>query len=361
MARWKILAFALVWSFIVTIVCVGVGIGAFRQVVCTYWSRAQGVVTVSEPKDKSGNNWNVQYTYLIAGREYTGTRYAYEPMDIQGKHEVLRHVSAYPVGAAVVVSYNPANPAEAVLRPGLRGCTLWVALVLTPFVIVGLGLWRLGLFAGPGSLAAFDSSDPRQVSTLETGVVVVRVRRPRWPVIFLACLGLATFVVGWVLFFVGLTLGVAYWMFKGFLLDPPLVVPATVWALLLIGCALVTSRAVRRLPDLVVDLIREVIYVSPREVPQFQMPTAIADPISEVIDVFRRGVRPVEMPLAALGNVSVTEHTYGGQNGKFVFYRVDVACAEGGAALVVAEYDDLPDAEGLADWLRRQLSNQPVP
>jgi hypothetical protein len=77
MARWKILAVALVWSFIVTIVCVGVGIGAFRQVVCTYWSRAQGVVTVSEPKNKSGKNWNLQYTYDIAGREYIGTQYAY--------------------------------------------------------------------------------------------------------------------------------------------------------------------------------------------------------------------------------------------------------------------------------------------
>src|SRR5258708_36543577 len=120
MARWKILAIALFWSFIVTYACVCVGIGAFRQVACTYWSRAQGVVTVSEPKDKSGKYWNLQYTYVIDDRENTGTQYAYG-MPIQGKHEVLRHVSAYPVGTAVVVSYNPANPAEAVLRPGLRG------------------------------------------------------------------------------------------------------------------------------------------------------------------------------------------------------------------------------------------------
>jgi hypothetical protein len=167
--------------------------------------------------------------------------------------------------------------------------------------------------------------------------------------------------VGWVLFFVGLTLGVAYWIFKGFLLDAPLLVPATVWAMVLIGCALATSRAVRRLPDLVVDPIGEVIYVFPRGMPTMLMPSAIQDPISEVIHVFRRGVAPVEMPLVALGNVSVTEHTYGGQNRKFVGYRVELASADGGAALVLAEYDDLPDAEGLADWLRGQLSGQPLP
>jgi len=223
------LLFALCWSCLVTLFCVGIGNGAFRQVACAYWPQAQGVVAVSEPKGKAGNNWNLEYTYVIAGREYNSTQYAYEPMNIQGKPEVLRHVSAYPVGAAVVVSYNPSNPTDAVLHPGLRGCTLWLGLVFTPFVIAGLGLWRLGLFAGPGSLAAFDSRDARQVSKSETGAVVVRLRRPRWPIIFLACLGLTSFIVSWVLGFIGLTLGVAYWIFNGFLLDPPLVVPATVW------------------------------------------------------------------------------------------------------------------------------------
>jgi len=77
----------------------------------------------------------------------------------------------------------------------------------------------------------------------------------------------------------------------------------------------------------------------------------MADPISEVIYVFRKRV-PIEMPLAAIDNVSVTEHPYARRNGKFVGYRVELALADGGAALVLGEYDDLEDAEGLVDWLR---------
>ena len=186
--RQTTLAFALFWSFILSIACVGIGVGAFRQVESRYWPQADGIVTISERSGKRGNSWGLEFTYTIAGRKYTGTQYAYDPMPIQGEAEVLRHIAAYPVGAGVVVFYDPANPAEAVLRPGLRGCTLWVALFLTPFVVVGLGLW-VGLLGGNAPRAAFDPTDSRQVTITETGTILVRPQRTRWLVIFLSYLG----------------------------------------------------------------------------------------------------------------------------------------------------------------------------
>src|SRR6266849_1370196 len=56
------LLFALFWSLIVSIACVIVGVGAFRQWQCAYWPRADGIVTVSERRGKRGNSWNLEYT-----------------------------------------------------------------------------------------------------------------------------------------------------------------------------------------------------------------------------------------------------------------------------------------------------------
>src|SRR5688572_12302078 len=120
--------FALFWSVFIGAVCVVIGRGAVRQVMAAGWPTADGVVTVSElvPRKKDGGSWKLEYQYAVAGRAYTGTRYAHDPMPVQGREEIVRHVAAYPVGSAVVVSYSPADPADAVLRPGLRGCTLWI-------------------------------------------------------------------------------------------------------------------------------------------------------------------------------------------------------------------------------------------
>jgi len=118
------LALLAIYSLIIGIACVGVAIGAFRQVVSAYWPRADGIITVSERSGKRGGSyWDLQYTYTVAGRKYTGTQYAYQPMDIQWETDLLSHMEAYPVGAAVVVYYKQSNPAEAVIRPGLRGDT----------------------------------------------------------------------------------------------------------------------------------------------------------------------------------------------------------------------------------------------
>src|SRR5260370_10980892 len=114
------LAFAMGWSVIVTMACAVIGVGALRQVQTTYWQQAEGIITISEPSGKTGKSWDLEFTYTVAGRKHISTQYAYDPMPIQGEAEVLRHVAAYPVGANVAVFYDPANHADAVLRPVLR-------------------------------------------------------------------------------------------------------------------------------------------------------------------------------------------------------------------------------------------------
>ncbi|MFL5242994.1 MAG: DUF3592 domain-containing protein [Gemmataceae bacterium] len=325
--------FALFWSLLTGTASALIIYGAVQQVACTSWPATEGTMTVSEiaSRRRVGAVWKLAYEYVVAGRNYTGAQYAYDPMDIQGEQEVLRHVAAYPVGAKIFVYYNPDNAADAVLRPGLRGCTLWVALFLTPFVLIGLGMWA-GLARRYKPRPAFDPADPTQVAVTDSGASVVHPQRTRSVAIFLSYLAGTAFAVSWALLFVGFGLGAAYWLFEGFLLDPPVAVPTTVWALILVGCALATRRTLRRAAVLIVDRVGGVVRFA------------------------SAGVPPVELPLSALGGVFVTQQANGQEKGKRVCYRVELANGTYGPNLVLAEYFNRQDAEALARWLRQQLN-----
>jgi hypothetical protein len=251
-------------------------------------------------------------------------------MPIQGEAEAQRHVTAFPVGAAVAVSYDPRNPENAVVRPGLRGCTIWVTLCLTPFVIVGLGMW-VGAIRRIWSRPAFDPADPRQVATTDSGAMVVRPERRSWLAAFLTCLGIAAFLVAWTVFFVGFALGLGYWLFDGFLLDPPLVAPGLVWAVLIIGCALGGWRLVRRSSTLIVDGIGRTLR-------------------------FSRAGQHVEAPFAMIKGLFVTEQAYPRRNGNLVRFRVELALNDGTPNPILAEYDDRRDAEALRGWLANLMT-----
>jgi hypothetical protein len=336
MGRGDALALLPIWSLIVGVACVAVGVGAFWQVVSGYWPRADGIVTVSERNrgPKRSKLWDLQYKYTVAGRQYTGTQYAYDPMPIQAETDLLSHMQAYPVGAAVVLSYKPSNPAEAVIRPGLRGETLIVALFLNPFILVGVAV-GVGLVRQSWSRPDFDPTDARQVTLTSSGAIVVRPQRPLWPVIFLTYVGMTAFLVSWAVLFIGGVLDMVFGMFKGHLIHPPLLVAASVWAAVLVGCALATWRVVKNTPRFIVD------------------------PVHEVFQFSRRRLPACEIPLAAIADISITERTDRQRNGKAVRHRVKLTRGDGGAAIALADYDDLRDAEALADWLRQQLCDQP--
>jgi hypothetical protein len=317
---------ALFWSTIVVIFCAVLGVGAARQVNSAGWPKVTGTVTASEITGRKRNFWKLEYTYSVNGRPITGDRFAYDPMPIQGEIEVQRHISAYPVGAAVDVSYDPQNPEAAVLRPGLRGCSLWVALFLAPFVLVGVGMWS-GVVRRCWSRPVFNPTDSRQIGVTETGAIAIRPELRTWFATFLTLLGIATFATAWAIFFLGFALGLAYHLFDGFLFDPPLGAPASLWAAVIAGCALATWRSVRRPPALIVD------------------------GIGRLLKLGGFG-SAVEVPFAAIERVTVTEQVHQRKGGNFLRYRVEVERNDGGAAFHVAEYDQRRDSEAFAEWLR---------
>jgi hypothetical protein len=331
--------FALFWSALVGCFCAVIGIGAWLQIGSADWPKVPGTVTASEASGRKRNVWKLEYAYTVAGQDYKCDKYAINPMPVQGEAEVLRHVAAYPIDAAVEVAYNPRNPADAVLRPGLRGCTLWVSLFLAPFVIVGVGMWA-GLVRRLRARPAFNPADPRQVTATESGALVIHPELRSRFATFLTCLGLVIFGSIWTIFFIGFGLGLAYHVFEGFLLDPPLLAPASVWAVAIVGSALLTWRAVKNAPLLVVD------------------------GAGSVLTFGSRGA-PTELPFAAVREVTVSEQVYQRKGGSYVRHRVEVSRTDGGAALQLAEYDARRDADTLADCLRGLLgvtgSDGPAP
>lgn len=57
-------------------------------------------------------------------------------------------VERYPVGAQVMVYYDPSNPSDAILERGMPGYIkwLWVALVLTDLFLCGMGVFLAFVF-----------------------------------------------------------------------------------------------------------------------------------------------------------------------------------------------------------------------
>jgi len=71
------------------------------------------------------------------------------------------------------------------------------------------------------------------------------------------------------------------------------------------------------------------------------------DPIRDVFQFSSGSLPAIVMPLTTIGDVSVTEQTYGRRNAKVVRHRVQLASGAGGAALALGEYDNVRDAQAL--------------
>ena len=74
---------------------------------------------------------NVSYEYVVDGATRVGTLIAPDLADAFGFDAwALRVVDRYPVGSAVVVHHDPADPARAVLEPGASRHTVLTIVVL---------------------------------------------------------------------------------------------------------------------------------------------------------------------------------------------------------------------------------------
>ena len=138
--------FALFWSGLVLTFDGVIGLAAIRQIQAMSFATAPGHVTQSSLESHRGSKGRqtyspkITYAYQVSGKDYQNDRYRYGQFS-SNDGNARRIVDAFPVGRAVDVLYSPGDPANSVLVAGLEGGDLFIAMFLTPFNIVMLGMW----------------------------------------------------------------------------------------------------------------------------------------------------------------------------------------------------------------------------
>jgi hypothetical protein len=114
------------------------------------WPKAIGAVIASDlrrSRDSEGGylyRAEVSYRYSVDGQEFVATRSRFgDRLEVSWSAAAANLVRRYPVGTAVHVHYDPTDPSEAVLEPGINGLLFAGAGTGALFVFLALGsaLW----------------------------------------------------------------------------------------------------------------------------------------------------------------------------------------------------------------------------
>jgi len=91
------------------------------------WPSTSGVVVVSDLQRSWDSDGTIEYRpelsyrYTVQGSEFVASRARFgDRLSINWSGPAVRIVTKYPVGKVVSVRYNPDDPGEAVLEPGLN-------------------------------------------------------------------------------------------------------------------------------------------------------------------------------------------------------------------------------------------------
>jgi len=147
MSKFLIL-FGLFWSAL-TLLFDGLILSTLaRQLLATRFAVTQGRMIASEVTRHHGKGTTygvrMQYTYLVQGRELEGDRFRYDSTSSSDSKWAYQAVREHPPGAKIAVHYDPRQPADSVLQPGLAGSDLFMLAFMTPFNAVMFGLWWSG-------------------------------------------------------------------------------------------------------------------------------------------------------------------------------------------------------------------------
>lgn len=292
---------------------VALGMTILRQLRAESFPTTEGRITKSHLKEMRGAKnsrthiLELEYSYRVAGQAFTGTRIHYAA--IATNSNLWKRLQAeYPVGGTVEVYYDPDDPSESLLKPGLIGVHLFAVWFLALFNIVVFGAW-LAIGARP----EFSESDPRIVAPSDRG----------WTVRLPSVSPLGVFaIVLLVLTFIGIFV----WAFAyGF--DPP---PWLIGSAAL-GCVVLALLATLRTPPpnmLEIDEMEKTL----------RLPGASGETRT--------------LPLASIRTIDVTAHRPPGKKGTRHLCRFHFADSE---PMDAVTYYDRDSAEGFARWLSERL------
>lgn len=139
--------FAFFWSTLVLLFDGYLGWSLWNQVASRSYPRTTGQITHSEVTrhrgSKGGTTYGVDiwYRYAVNDRFYSGTRFRYNAGSSSDSGWARKAVAEHRVGSQAQVFYNPGDPQDALLSPGVDGSDLMLVLFLMPFNMIMFGLW----------------------------------------------------------------------------------------------------------------------------------------------------------------------------------------------------------------------------
>lgn len=329
-----LLFFALFWTLIVGGIDVFFGYKLYRQVRSTTFPSTSGVIISSEVKHQRGSKGgttygvNISYSYEVAGRRYEGNTFRYTTFSSSNSRNAYQTVRNYPPGKTVKVYYNPENPEDSLLSPGINGDDLFILLFLTPFNLIMVALLSIPVF-----------SLLRKVKRPDAGGVKwwldgrrIYVRLPRFSTFVGLCFALG--IISFVCVFI-----VAFGMGDHPSLNSALIVWAVIIFVALDVYIWLWFTQGGGKSDLVIDPDRRIV-----ELPQtFGRTRRQTISINDITGV---DVEVVE-----------TKSSRGVSTQKYVTSLRD----KDGAKYTIAEWTDEEDASEFAGWLRSKLELNETP
>lgn len=141
-----LLVWSCLWSPLTLLLDAMIAQTAIKQLQALAFATVEGKVVDSRIDEIRGETTtyqaSVRFNYVVAGREWTGEcyRHSLAVLQLRPAEKIVR---AYPAGSKTTVYYNPANPAESLLNPGLAAADFFALLCSTPFNIIMFGSWIL--------------------------------------------------------------------------------------------------------------------------------------------------------------------------------------------------------------------------
>jgi hypothetical protein len=112
-----------------------------HQYLSTNYLPARGEIMRSELEQGALGQRGIDfgYKYTVHGTDYFGRRYRYDERHVAFDYRAV--ANAFASGTIQRVFYNPANPADSLLSPGLVGCDLLLVLFGIPLNVVTFAVW----------------------------------------------------------------------------------------------------------------------------------------------------------------------------------------------------------------------------
>jgi len=240
--------FVLIWSSLCLAFDVIIGWSALRQIQAIGFPNVPGQILNSKIKEERGHGGSrsyrveVEYAYRVAGIRHVCT--TYRKGYWSGPRRIAEALAAsLPQGKVVDVYYNPRDPADAVLKTGIDGTDLFLAMFMTPFNVIMLGcwagLWHTWRYGSTGGARLTDDGIAQRVEVAGVGPVISAF----------AAAGAVAFIL---IFVVGFSAGIL----------PLLPMTVAAWTVILIAAATAwiwTAARSSSLGDLVIDRVHKTL------------------------------------------------------------------------------------------------------